>query len=269
MPSIRPATRIRPPSTRTSCRLCSISSPTAQSTLPGLSAAIRPIALQMQTLRLDLPAMALSGILLFVFCLDGALTVVEGAVLLGLAVLYTVLLIGQARRENRIVIDEFASEYPAEQPGNLVLHLVFLTAGLAIIVIGADMLVRGAVEMAVDFGVSEALIGLTVVAVGTSAPEFATTIVSTIRGERDIAIGNLIGSSTYNLTFILGASLLFATGPVGIDRELITVDLPVMVATVLLCIPVFKTGRRVTRPEGVFFVLAYAAYLTYLLIART
>lgn len=235
----------------------------------GLSAAIQPIALEMQTLRLDLPAMALSGILLFVFCLDGTLTVVEGAVLVGLAILYTLLLIRQVRRENRPVIDEFATEYSAEQSGNLALHLVLLVAGLAVIVIGADMLVRGAVAMALDFGVSEALIGLTVVAVGTSAPELATTIVSTIRGERDIAIGNLIGSSTYNLTFILGTSLLFASGPVGIDRELITVDLPVMVATALLCIPVFRTGRRVTRGEGVLFVLAYAAYLTYLLIART
>ena len=99
--------------------------------------------------------------------------------------------------------------------------------------------------------------------------ELATTMVATFRGNRDIAIGNLIGSSTYNVTFILGTSLLFARGPVTVDPELITVDLPVMVAAALVCLPIFLTGRRVTRVEGVLMVLAYAAYLAYLIIVRT
>ena len=132
-----------------------------------------------------------------------------------------------------------------------------------------DLLVRGAVAVARDFGISDAIVGLTIVAIGTSAPELATTLIATFRGDRDIAIGNLIGSSTYNLTFILGGALLFAPGPEPLDPKLIAVDLPVMVATALVCVVVFRTGRRVTRTEGILMVAAYLAYLAYLVIVRT
>lgn len=235
----------------------------------GMSAAIRPLALGMQTLRLDVPAMAVASIALYLLALDGALTVTDGVILVAGALVYTVLLIGQDRRESAVVVHEFESEYPEEHSEGLPERIVLLLVGLAVIVVGAHVLVLGAVRVAGDLGVSDAFIGLTIVAIGTSAPEFATTIVSTFRGERDIAIGNLIGSSTYNLTFILGASLLFADGRVAVDPELIAVDLPFMVATALICIPVFLTGKRVSRREGSMFVLAYLAYLTYLLIERT
>lgn len=234
----------------------------------GLSASIRPIMLGMQTLRLDLPAMALAALLLYVFGRDGTLTAVEGAVLLAAAVIYTLLLIRQTRRENPSVVAEYDAEYPAQRSGPVAWQVVLLAAGLAVILVGAHLLVQGAVGLARDLGVSDALIGLTVVAIGTSAPELATTMVATFRGNRDIAIGNLIGSSTYNVTFILGTSLLFAREPVAVDPELITVDLPVMVAAALVCLPIFLTGRRVTRVEGVLMVLAYAAYLAYLIIVR-
>ncbi len=239
----------------------------------GLSAAIRPIALGLQTLRLDAPAMAAASVLLFAFALDGSLTVTEGAILVAAGVVYTLLLVRQTRRENDTVVAEFAEQYPEDRHdgprGVLLIHLVQLIAGLAVIVIGAQWLVDGAVGVAREFGVSDALIGLTIVAIGTSAPELATTVVSTIRGDRDIAIGNLIGSSTYNLTVILGGSLLFAGGGISVDPQLVAVDLPVMVATALICIPVFLTGRLVTRLEGCAFVAGYAVYLAYLLIART
>ncbi len=239
----------------------------------GLSAAIRSIALGMQTLRLDIPAMAVASIMLFAFSLDGSLTVGEGAVLIGVGVVYTGLLVWATRREDATVQAEFAAKYPEERTegGNsgLIVEVVLLLAGLAVIVAGAHLLVDGAVGVAREFGVSDALIGLTIVAIGTSAPELATTLISTVRGNRDIAIGNLIGSSTYNLTFILGTSLLFADGRVAVDPELSAVDLPVMVATALICIPVFLTGRRISRAEGALFVAAYVVYLVYLLVART
>lgn len=235
----------------------------------GLSAAIRPLVLGLQTLRLDVPSIVLASIALFLFARDGSLTAAEGGILLTGAAVYTVLLIRQTRRESAEVAEEFAAEYPAEHSDGVTAQIVLLLAGLAVIVVGAHLLVQGAVGMARDFGVSDALVGLTIVAIGTSGPEFATTIVATCRGDRDIAIGNLIGSSTYNLTFILGTSLLFANGQVAVEPELIAVDLPVMVATALLCIPVFLSGRRVSRFEGMLFVAACAIYLTCLLIART
>jgi cation:H+ antiporter len=146
-------------------------------------------------------------------------------------------------------------------------NLLLTVAGLAVIVVGADLLVRGAVDLSRTFGVSEAVIGLTVVAIGTSAPELVTTLVSTFRGERDIAIGNLIGSSTYNIGLVLGGSALVA--PLAVTPELAHVDLPIMVAVMLVCIPVFLTGRRMSRAEGIGFVLAYVVYLTVLLAVRT
>ncbi len=234
----------------------------------GLSAAIRPVFLGMQTLRLDVPAMALAGLLVFAFAADGTLTALEGAILAVAAVAYTLLLIRQTRREDAPVVAEFDDEYPVDR-SNLPVQLVLLVAGLAVILVGADLLVRGAVAVARDFGISDAIVGLTIVAIGTSAPELATTLIATFRGDRDIAIGNLIGSSTYNLTFILGGALLFAPGPVPLDPKLIAVDLPVMVATALVCVVVFRTGRRVTRAEGILMVAAYLAYLAYLVIVRT
>ncbi|WP_207207289.1 sodium:calcium antiporter [Xylanimonas protaetiae] len=140
--------------------------------------------------------------------------------------------------------------------------------GIAVVVLGADWLVSAAVDIATHFGVSDTLIGLTVVAIGTSLPELATTITATVRGARSIAVGNLIGSSTYNLTFILGTSLLFGPSRVEVDSQLIGVDLPLMIGAALLCIPVFVSGRRIARVEGVVFVLAYAAYMTSLIALR-
>lgn len=239
----------------------------------GLSAAIRPIVLGMQTLKLDLPAMAAASVLLFALSLDGSLSTVDGVILFAVALVYTGLLIWLTRRESARVLAEFAAEYPPEQPrysrAHAWLQLALLIAGIAIIVVGADWLVRGAVELAAAAGVSNALIGLTIVAIGTSAPELATTIVSTIRGDRDIAVGNLIGSSIFNLTFILGVSLFFTPDDVTVEPLLVLVDMPIMVLVSLLCIPVFLTEKRVSRLEGSLFVIAYVAYFTYLVVART
>lgn len=118
-------------------------------------------------------------------------------------------------------------------------------------------------------GVSDAFIGLTVVAIGTSAPELATMLVSTIRGERDIAIGNLIGSSTYNLTLVLGLSLVITPGTVPLEATLVRFDIPVMVAVVLVCIPVFLTHRRISRLEGFAFMAAYGVFLAYAIATGT
>lgn len=241
----------------------------------GLSAAIRPIVIGMQTIRFDLPAMAIASVLLLVLSLDGSLTVVEGVLLLSIAVVYTMLLIWRTKRESVTIQEEFEHEFPAEPrrtrgPWPVVLQLTLLIVGIVVIVVGADWLVDGAIELAQTMGVSDALIGLTIVAIGTSAPELATTMISTFRGERDIAVGNLIGSSTYNLTAILGASLLFADDSgITLDHELIAIDLPLMTLVALICVPVFLTGKKVTRMEGAFFVTAYAAYLGYLILFRT
>lgn len=231
----------------------------------GLSAAIAPLAIAVPTIRRDLPIMGVIGILLFVLCWDGTLSRLDGAILLAIALGYTILIVVQAKRDP-VAVQTADAEVPAPK-GKAWVHLLLTLASLAVIVYGADLLVGGAVDLSRSFGVSEAVIGLTVVAIGTSAPELVTTLVATIRGDRDIAIGNLIGSSTYNIGLVLGGAAVVA--PLGVTPELSHVDLPVMTAVMLLCIPVFLTGRRMSRTEGVAFVLGYGVYLGVLLAFRT
>ena len=240
----------------------------------GLSAAIRALPLTLQTIRLDLPMMGGAAYLLLIFGIDGALEVWDGIPLVVFALVYMVLLVRWTRRESALVLAEFAAEYPTpprreHKFGTIAIQSLLLVVGLVVIVVGADWLVDGAVELAQALGVSDALIGLTIVAIGTSAPELTTTIISTIRGDRDIAIGNLIGSSIFNLTIILGVTLLFSPGAILIGPQLVYVDLPLMAAVSFLCAPLMTSGRMLSRREGFGFVVTYIAYLTYLIVART
>ncbi|MGC4152510.1 MAG: calcium/sodium antiporter [Propionicimonas sp.] len=247
----------------------------------GLSAAVRAIPFGRRTLVLDLPGMAIVAVMVFLFALDGELQLWEGIPLLACAVIYTVLLGMWTRRENRAVVVPAAGviggpelievpDLPA-RPNRWAVwwYLVVLVAGIVVIVVGADWLVSGSVSLARAVGVSDAFIGLTIVAIGTSAPELVTTIVATVRGDRDIAVGNLIGSSVFNLTLILGLPVLVSNGSGPIDPHLIRIDLPIMVAVSLLCIPLFLSGRKLSRWEGFLLVIGYAIYLTYVITVRT
>lgn len=247
----------------------------------GLSAAVRAIPFGRRTLVLDLPGMAIAAVLVMLFAMDGELQFWEGIPLVAGAVIYTVLLGLWTRRENASrpveipgagTIGEAAPDGPADvRPGRWSIwwYLAMLVAGLVVIVLGADWLVSGATSLAREFGVSDAFIGLTIVAIGTSAPELVTTIVSTVRGDRDIAVGNLIGSSVFNLTLILGVPVLVSNGSGPIDAHLLRVDLPIMVAVSLLCVPLFLTGKKLSRWEGALLVVGYVVYLTYLLVVRS
>lgn len=237
----------------------------------GLSAALRPLAIQMQTLRLELPVIVVASATLLAFAWDGMLSRLEGLLLVTMGIAFTLALIRVARRENIKIKLEFAREYGPRRLANrqAATETLMLAAGLVVIVTGADWLVKGAVDLAHLWNVSDAFIGLTIVAIGTSAPELVTTIISTIRDERDIAIGNLIGSSVYNILVILGVTCLVPAAGVEVSSELIRIDIPIMLGVALLCIPVFVSGRKISRFEGGLFVSAYVAYLSYLIIERT
>lgn len=242
----------------------------------GLSALIAPLVLEMRTLRLDLPMMTAAAVLLWALAADGRLSFVEGVVLTVGAVAYTVVLVFSARRESRAIQAEFAGEFavPEDEPAaatrrDLLRSLGLLIVGIVVVVVGADWLVDGAVGVAKAFGVSDAFIGLTIVAIGTSAPELVTTIVSTIRGERDIAIGNLLGSSVYNILLILGVTVMASGRVLELEPDLVRIDIPVMAVVALACIPIFLSGRRVGRGEGGAMVAAYLAYVTFLVMTQT
>ena len=143
-----------------------------------------------------------------------------------------------------------------------------LVIGLVAIVAGAELLVEGAVSGAHALGISEAVIGLTIVAIGTSAPELVTTVVSTIRGERDLAIGNLLGSSVYNIAIVLGLTIVVASAGVPVPSEVLASDLVLLVAATVVAAPVMLTRARITRVEGGLFVVAYLVYLGWLLATR-
>jgi len=235
----------------------------------GLSALILPLAIEMRTLRSELPVMAGVAILLWMLALDGVLSRVDGVILVAGAIGYTYAVVRSARRETREVTTEFAEAYPGSGGRRTALHVGMMVGGIAVIVLGAQLLVDAAVGMAREFGVSDALIGLTVVAIGTTAPELVTTVVSTLRGERDIAVGNLLGSSIYNILLILGITCLVPAHGLELPRELVRIDIPILVAVTLACIPIFVTGRRVSRVEGGAMVGAYLAFLALLLVTQT
>lgn len=244
----------------------------------GLSAAIRAVRVSRQTIRLDAPMVAVVSVLLLVMSLNGSLTGIEGLVLIGMGLMYTIAIIRYSRRESAAVRAEFDHEYQVPEPGavprpvrmrSTVLDVVRLVGGIAIVVVGAHWLVGGAVQIAAELGISDAVIGLTVVAIGTSAPELVTTVVATIKGERSLAIGNLLGSSVYNIVFILGVTLLVAPTAIEVPAQVLAVDMVAMAAVAVLAVPVFVTGRRISRPEGSAMVLVYLAYLVYLILART
>lgn len=229
----------------------------------GLSAAIAPLAIAVRTIRFEVPVVAAVSVLVLVLALDGSLSRGNGILLVAIALLYTAAVVLLAVRDPaRTAVDD-----RPEREGRLVVDVAILVAGLVVVVVGADWLVRGAVELAASLGVSEAVIGLTVVAIGSSAPELVTTVVSTLRGDRDIAVGNLIGSSVYNLALILGITSWVA--PLEVTQDLIRVDLPLMAFVAILLLPVFASGRRVSRAEGIAFVAAYVLYLGVVLTVRT
>ncbi|MFA7602324.1 MAG: calcium/sodium antiporter [Novosphingobium sp.] len=237
----------------------------------GLSAALRPVAIEMQTLRLELPVMVIASVTFLACAWDGVLTRMDGALLVAMGLTFTLAIARLVRRESIAVKREYVREYGRWRyvDRQALREAAMLAGGLVVIVTGADWLVDGAVALAQIWKVSEAFIGLTIVAMGTSAPEFVTTMLSTMRGQRDIAIGNLIGSSVYNIFMILGITCLFPAGGIAVHPHLLRVDIPVMLAVALLCVPVFITGRRISRIEGILFVSAYSAYLTYLIVERT
>jgi cation:H+ antiporter len=150
--------------------------------------------------------------------------------------------------------------------GRKLVDVVLVLAGLVLLVIGSRWLVGGAVAIATTFGVSELVIGLTMVAAGTSLPEVATSILATIRGERDIAVGNVVGSNIFNVLAVLGFSSLASPGGVPVAHTALTFDIPVMIAVAVACLPIFVSGYRIGRPEALLFLMYYVAYTTYLVI---
>jgi cation:H+ antiporter len=232
----------------------------------GASAIVAPLAVSSQLVRLDVPVMIGLSILTLLLAGDGSIGRLDGAILFAGAVAYTVFQIRQSRREPAAVRDEYAQEYGPGRSSTAA-NLAFVVAGLGLLVLGSRWLVSGAVAFAQSLGVSELVIGLTIVAAGTSLPEVATSILATVRGERDIAVGNVVGSNIFNVLAVLGLSALASPAGLPAPAALVRFDLPVMIAVALACLPIFASGARIARWEGALFLCYYIAYTAYLVLA--
>ncbi len=182
---------------------------------------------------------------------------------------YTVFLVVQSRRETRATKDEYEAEVESKSQwdAHWAVQLALIGVGLVFLVLGSNWLVEAATSFAKAMGVSDLVIALTIVAAGTSMPEVATSIMAAVRKQRDIAVGNVIGSNTFNILGCLGLSGMVAPDGLGMAPALMAFDIWVMLAVALACIPVFMTGREIARWEGAVFLGYYAAYTTYLILA--
>jgi cation:H+ antiporter len=241
----------------------------------GVSALIVPLLVAQQLVRLDVPIMIGVSIVLWLMALNGYVEQWEGFVLFAGIVAYTVFQIVQSRKgkESVAVEEEYAQEYGKPEPrtaGRMLLNIGMAIVGLVLLVIGARWFVDGAIQLARAFGISELIIGLTIVAAGTSLPEVATSIVAAIRGERDIAVGNVVGSNIFNILAVLGLSSIVSPGqglPVALG--MIELDIPFMIAVAVACLPIFVTGNTIARWEGAVFLAYYVAYTVYLILTST
>jgi cation:H+ antiporter len=237
----------------------------------GVSALIVPLVVSSQLIRWDVPVMILASLLVLGFGWDHRISRQEGLLLVAGVVAYSWWCIRQSRRESSEVQAEFAQQWP---PGKspwrtLATYLVLIVVGLAMLGLGSRWLVRGAVSVAGYFGLSQLVIGLTIVAAGTSLPEVVTSIVAAVRDERDIAVGNVVGSNIFNILCVLGVTSVVASGGVGVSAAALRFDVPVMIAVAAACLPVFFTGHVISRWEGGLFLFYYLAYTGYLVLSAT
>lgn len=255
----------------------------------GLAAIITPLAISRQLIRQDVPLMVLASMLVFYMIRDGVLSRLDAGILVVLLLAYTVFLFVQGKRteaterasgaNNSVApsasgaaLSDAASAEQDDEVDALIRgthptwqNLLWIIGGLACLVAGANLLVNSAVNIARAFAVSEAVIGLTIVAVGTSLPEVMTSIVASIKGQRDIAVGNVVGSNIFNLLAVLGVSGVLSSNGLAGNEQLVQQDFPVMLAVALLCVPLFFTGAILSRIEGALFFILYLAYTLFLI----
>ena len=236
----------------------------------GISALITPLLVNIQLIRQEVPIMIGASLLLLALGLDGNLSFFDGGILFSLVIAYTVFLIVQSRKETKAAHDEYAAEVKPAVPGGweskLPAQIALIIVGLAFLVLGSEWLVNASVIFAKSLGVSDLVIGLTIVAAGTSMPEVATSITAALKGERDIAVGNVVGSNTFNILGCLGLSGI-VSGDLGLamPAAMLSFDMLVMIAVALACLPVFMSGQ-IARWQGGVFLLYYVAYVAYLIM---
>lgn len=237
----------------------------------GLASLAAPLPVCRRLLCMDLPIIIAASLILWITALDGTVGRVDGIILFTGILVYVVWAIRASRKQRKALLGlcappgvEAASNAPPVRT-YLVMDLLLIIIGLVLLGLGSRLLVNAAVSLAHMIGVSELVIGLTVVSIGTSLPEIATSVVAGLRGKTDIAVGNIIGSNLFNILAVLGLTAAVAPDGVSVAGRALAIDIPLMVAVTIACVPVFYTGNRVSRGEGTIFVGLYIAYTIFLI----
>ena len=225
----------------------------------GIAAVLVPVQVRAKIIRVDVPVMIVCGLLFFLISLNGSIGFFDSALLVIVLSVYLYVLAKEARytmannKEKRPVVNKLK-------------EFIFLVAGLAMLVYGANLMVENAVEIAVYLGMSELIIGLTIVAVGTSLPEVAAALAAVWRSEPDIVVGNVLGSNIFNILIVLGVTGLIFPDAIQIETQALWFDMPIMLVTFFACLPIFFTGYSISRWEGVLFLFYYVAYILFLVL---
>jgi cation:H+ antiporter len=236
----------------------------------GCSAVITPLIIASRLVRLDIPLMVLASLVTWWFCADGDIGRWEGAGFFGALIVYTVWLVRSGdTAEEEISINENDSQNIPPWRQSKVFQIGLIIVGLASLVAGSQMMVSGAVSIAEYLGISAAVIGLTIVAGGTSLPELATSVIAARAGQRDIAVGNVIGSNLFNLLGVLGLSAIVSHDGLPVAATFLRLDIPVMVLVSVILLPMAIRGRRIGRAAGGFLLVGYVVYVIWMVRAAT
>ena len=238
----------------------------------GFAALFNPLRVPRRLVRFDVPLMIAVSYLTLGFARDGRISLNEGLVFVSALFVYTIWTIRASRSAQRAMVEERAREVvggPSQgdsAQSTLVVCGVMITGGLALVVLGSAGFIRGAAELARALGLPELVIGLTIVAIGTSLPELATSAVAAAKGERDIAVGNAIGSNIFNLLAVLGICAVVTPGGIEVPYTALNFDMPIMIAVAIASLLVFSAGHIMTRWNGALFLVLYAAYIAYIVL---
>lgn len=240
----------------------------------GISATVGSLLVAKQLIKIEIPLMIFISFLVWIMGFDGEISRVDGLILFAGAVTYTVLIMRRSRKEVKAsnaasTVEVEVEPIPPFSLGQIFVQLGLIALGLTMLVIGSNWLIDGAVAVAELLGVSRLVIGLTIVAVGTSLPEVATSVIATIRNNRDIAVGNAVGSNIFNILLVLGLGSAVSPAGINVPVSAIFLDIPVMIAVAIVCLPIFYTNYRIDRLEGIIMLLYYAGYTTFLYLSAT
>lgn len=238
----------------------------------GIVAILKPINITRRIIRIDVPMVIGASLLVFILAFDGSLTTFDGVIFIAGLLCYSLFTFFQIKKERKkgkeTEIFEYGESEDELASGTFfyIKNIGFLLIGLALIVLGANWMVESAVTIARLLGLSELVIGLTIVSIGTSLPEVATSVASARKGNADIAVANVMGSNLYNVLLTLGLTLIIAPTALDVSAQALGFDLPFMVAVSIVCVPIFIAGFNLTRSDGIIFLFYYTSYLTYLVL---